>query len=90
MSDTYLGLSRAQWKYRILDYNGHLYERRDLVGYTAKQLHDIQNKDGPIKKAPIKKARKTIKKAPIKKAPIKKAPIKKAPIKKAKKTKIVK
>ena len=43
MSDTYKGLTRAQWRYRILDFNGHLYDRSDLVGYTAKQLHDIQN-----------------------------------------------
>jgi hypothetical protein len=42
MSDTYKGLTRAQWRYRILDFNGHLYDRSDLVGYTAKQLHDIQ------------------------------------------------
>ena len=39
MADTYKGLTRAQWRYRILDFN----DRSDLRGYTAKQLHDIQN-----------------------------------------------
>jgi hypothetical protein len=41
MSDTYKGLTRAQWRYRILDFNGHLYDRSDLVGYTSKQLYMI-------------------------------------------------
>jgi hypothetical protein len=59
MSDTYKGLTRAQWRYRILDFNGHLYDRSDLRGYTAKQLHDIQNGRLTI---PTKKRSKTIQK----------------------------
>ena len=43
MTDTYEGLTRAQWRYRILDFNSHIYTREDLRGYNAKQLHDIQN-----------------------------------------------
>ena len=59
MADTYKGLTRAQWRYRILDFNGHLYDRSDLRGYTAKQLHDIQNGRLTI---PTKKRSKTIQK----------------------------
>jgi hypothetical protein len=59
MADTYKGLTRAQWCYRILDFNGHLYDRSDLRGYTAKQLHDIQNGRLTI---PTKKRSKTIQK----------------------------
>ena len=55
MADTYKGLTRAQWRYRILDFN----DRSDLRGYTAKQLHDIQNGRLTI---PTKKRSKTIQK----------------------------